>query len=154
MPIGWATSYQQTTDVTVSPNMVFAKKISGGAGAVHLMLHKAGDANDDGTVITSRYRTGFMDFGDDREKTLREMQMWGTGTVATAVSKDFATAAGTATNVTLGASPAIDRAIYSQAKSGTLFSFNFASVSGGAWTLHRAEPRFREWREPGSRSSQ
>ena len=92
--------------------------------------------DDDGAAITSRYRSGFQDFGVYAEKRIRETEVWGTGTVGFGWSRDFG-AVDTATNLTLGTSPAIARAKHLKARDGTLFSYQLSSVSGGAWAAHR-----------------
>lgn len=103
----------------------------------HIYKTDSSADDDDGTTIASHYRTGFSDLGyPGREKDIDSTRMWGTGTVAVAGSRDFGSL-DTATNVTLGTSPAVAAGLHNKQKTGELSSYKFSSVSGGAWTLHR-----------------
>jgi hypothetical protein len=92
---------------------------------------------DDSEEIPSHYQTGFSDFGHPGQvKDIDGTRLWGTGTVAVSDASDFGSL-GSATNVTLGAAPAIDQALYNKQQTGEVISTRFSSVSGGAWVLHR-----------------
>lgn len=119
---------------TNGDELMFARGATANRIARHRNVSPLTD--DAGSAITSRWRSGFYDFGRTNEKVVRETELWGTGTVGMALSKDFG-ALDTAANVTLGASPAIARGAHLVSKKGTLFSFQIASVSGGAWAVHR-----------------
>jgi hypothetical protein len=121
-------------------------------GSNHIGSHAPRYTTDDGSGITSYYRTGFYDAGIENEKEIRETQLWGTGTVGFSLSRDFG-ALGSATNVTLGTSPAIAAGRARVDKRGSLFSHKIASVSGGAWTIHRCTPYLREMRGTGNKTS-
>lgn len=48
-----------------------------------------GATDDNGTGITSRWRSGWGDYGTGQNKRLRESKIWGTGAVIVNFSKDF-----------------------------------------------------------------
>lgn len=54
-------------------------------------------ATDNDAGIQSRIKFGFSNLGTDSVKTIRESQVWGTGTVRYALAKDFAGSANAAT---------------------------------------------------------
>jgi hypothetical protein len=117
-------------------------------GSNHLGRMSTSFDDDDGASIPSRYRTGFSDLGiQGRKKDIDGTRLWGTGTVAVAGSKDFGSL-DTATNVTLGTSPAIDSGLHNKQKEGELVSYEFSGVSGGAWTLHRYAHMVRDTLPP------
>lgn len=108
--------------------------------------------DDSGTAISSYYRTGFYDLGTDTEKIIMDAELWGTGTVAYSTSSNFDSTLGTTQNVTLGTSPAIGHGYVQKpaaSKKGTVFSHKFASVSGGAWAIHRCTQNVEGARPPG-----
>ena len=53
----------------------------------------AGQTDDDGTAITSRWRSGWFDYNNPNVKTIHETKLWGTGGMTAKFSKDFAQAA-------------------------------------------------------------
>lgn len=107
-------------------------------------------ATDTGTAITSRYRSGFSDLGyPGQEKTVRETELVGTGTVQFGYARDFgATTSTSQANVTLGTSPATLRKLHRKSQDGELLSWQANSVSGGAWSLNRLTPMIRDVRDP------
>jgi hypothetical protein len=48
-----------------------------------------GVSTDRGQVITSRWRSGWSDYGTTQVKTLRETKLWGTGAVTVGFSTDY-----------------------------------------------------------------
>ena len=114
-----------------------------GDNHVEYYLSFSAEVDDEGTSITSRYRSGFYDFGTEEEKTIVETQLWGTGTAGFALSRDFGSL-DTPASVALGASPVIANGRSLIDKTGTLFSHQFSSVNGGAWAVHRCTPYLRE----------
>jgi hypothetical protein len=48
-----------------------------------------GSTDDRGQVITSRWRSGWSDYGASQQRTLRETKVWGTGAVSIGFSVDF-----------------------------------------------------------------
>lgn len=120
-------------------------------GNEHVYKFGPSYTTDDGTAISSYYQTGFSDLGmPGRVKDIDGTRLWGTGTIAVSDGADFGSV-GSATNVTLGTSPAIDQALYNKQKTGELISMKFASVSGGAWTLHRYAGMLRNVAPPDER---
>lgn len=128
-----------------------------------LWVHRSSDAHiyksdttvatDNGTVFESRYRTGFSDLGyPGREKDIDGTRLWGTGTVAVSGSRDFGSL-DTASNVTLGTSPAVAAGLHNKQKLGETVSYKFASVSGGAWALHRYAHYLRDFTPPDERTA-
>lgn len=106
-------------------------------GSNHIGRMSTSFTDDDGTDITSRYRTGFSDLGiPGRRKDIDGTRLWGTGTVAVAGSRDFGDL-DSATSVTLGTAPGFDSGLHNKQKEGELISYEFSGVDGGAWTLHR-----------------
>ena len=102
---------------------------------------------DNGSNIASHYQTGFYDMGSEFEKRVRETRLWGVGTVAYSSAADFGSV-GSATNVTLGTSPAVAQGVVSKQQQGTLISHKLASVSGGAWRVHRLTQLLQPERVP------
>lgn len=45
--------------------------------------------NDNGAAITSRWRSGWVDFDRTENKTIREAKLWGTGTITLNITKDY-----------------------------------------------------------------
>jgi hypothetical protein len=107
---------------------------------------------DSGTAIPSRYRTGFSDLGyASQEKDIAKTRLWGTGTIAVKGSRDFGSL-DTATDVTLGTSPAVATGMHNKQKKGELISYEFGA-SSGAWRLYRYAHHLRSApRPPGERS--
>lgn len=125
-----------------------------GGGTASNLVYKFSPSvsTDAGSNISSYYRSGFNDFGREEEKTLAETQLWGTGSVGFAWSRDFGSLDTPAT-VTLGSDPAIANGRSLMDKTGTLMSYQLSSVSGGAWAVHRVSPYLREEESPGSKRS-
>jgi hypothetical protein len=51
--------------------------------------HSPSYADDAGTDITSRWRSGWFDYGLSDQKTIRESKVWGKGATYLAISNDF-----------------------------------------------------------------
>lgn len=111
--------------------------------------------DDAGTDIASRYRSGFGDFGHaGREKTVRETELVGQGTVEFGWSRDFGAITTSSTaDVTLGTAPTPGRQLHRSSQDGELLSWQASSVSGGAWVLNRLVPMLRDVRGPAEFSS-
>jgi hypothetical protein len=116
--------------------------------ANHLMQSRESDTTDNGAAIVSRYRSAFSDYGSPNLKTVRDTDLWGTGTVNLAWSHDFGSLA-TADQLTLGSSPAIKRGRHRRARQGTFLSFQL-SASSGRWAVHRMVPHLQAARVPGA----
>lgn len=116
------------------------------------VVHRFGAAytTDNGSAITSRYRTGFADLGTPgAEKIMREVLLDGTGNVGVSVMTNDSAAVTTAATVALGTAPAVANNRRRSTQRGRNFSVQFGSVSGGAWSLHRAVGHFRGERPAG-----
>jgi hypothetical protein len=119
-----------------------------------------------GTAITSRWRSGWQDFGDTATKTVRETKLWGEGVVGVQLSVDFRDV-GSVTTADFGSS---DTAAWSdaswsdalwhfsgqiapylvrQARRGTTFSMSFSNATlNQSWAIHRAANHLRDFRTP------
>jgi hypothetical protein len=118
-----------------------------------LMYFDTAATTDNGASISSTYRTGFFNArGQTAESTIREVVLDGIGTVAVKGSTNWGSL-GSATNVTLGTSPATAQGRYRKAQRARQHSYQFASVSGGAWTLNEATMHVRELRPLGAKSA-
>lgn len=113
------------------------------------------DTTDAGTAITSRYRSGFSDLGGPgTEKTIRQTELNGQGTVSLGWSRDFGAITTTSTaNVTSGTAPTTARGLHRLAQNGEQLGYQIASVTGGAWALNRITPMVRPFRQPGDKTT-
>lgn len=125
------------------------------SGLKHIGTMSSAYTTDAGTNITSRYRGGFSDLGGPGvEKTVRQTELVGQGTVSLGWSRDFAAISSTSTaSVTLGTAPATARGLHRLAQNGELLSYQLASVNGGAWRANRVTPMLRPFRQPGDKSA-
>lgn len=113
-----------------------------------------GYSDDAGTAITSRYRSGFSDLGlPGREKTIRQTELIGQGTISLGWARDLGAITSTSTgNVTLGTAPASARGMHRLSQNGELLGYQISSVSG-AWQANRVTPFVRRPRDPGEKSA-
>jgi hypothetical protein len=88
---------------------------------------------DDGTAITSRYRSGFSDMGTPDKKRVHSWRLQGTGAPTLKLSTDFGSLE-TGATVTLGTSPAVAQAVRRYAPTGREFSFQLGATS--AWSVN------------------
>lgn len=134
--------------------------------------------DDAGTVITSRWRSGWFDFGVDVEKSIRQCRLWGTGAVYFKLSKDFAASfavvdevafgggiwgngtgsdvwgGGTDSSIVWGGGSQVTSAMNRSAIRGTVFSMEVSNVPGlSTWSLHRTARHIREQRPAGMYSA-
>ena len=131
--------------------------------------------DDKGTAITSRWRSGWFDYGAPLEKTVRRTEIWGVGELEVQFSTDWQVAATSTATVELGddgssdvwtTSPSdvwttsptdvwtgagqISRAVANRSPRGTTFSTEFRSTpSTTAWSVHRVARHLRKFRPPG-----
>jgi len=128
-------------------------------------------ADDDSAVaITSRWRSGWGDYGDPAVKTVRESKLWGSGAATVRYSKDFETTptevdtvifAGSATWPTSGTWAdwialnngvwpgvgQINSVLSRKAVRATAFSTEFANnAASSSWGIHRVAKHLREKR--------
>lgn len=120
---------------TDSPELLF-RHSSGG-----IMRYGPAYTTDDGVAIPTRYQTGFSDFGSPvREKTIRETEVVGTGTVSVDWTNRFDSVA-SGQNVTLGSSVP-ERKLQRRAEVGELLSLYLSGSS--PYVVHRIVPMLRE----------
>jgi len=136
-------------------------------GNAALYEHSDSYLDDDGTAITARWRSGWLDFGSPDVKALRGSKMWGRGEVATSVATDFEATSGPAIPISFSLdliAPQWNSTLdwgdstwanegelrpeqRRRAERGTTFSF---TVSGLApWAFHRVTHQIRQVRQPG-----
>lgn len=104
---------------------------------------------DDGTAITSRYRSGFSDLGTPLRKRVREWILEGTGSPTLKTSFDFGSLE-TGAAVTLGVAPAVVEQRRRYAVRGRQFSFQVGAST--AWSLNNLVANVDERRAPGTHS--
>ena len=107
-----------------------------------LYYQKRTATTDDSTGISASFQTGFSDLGSAGIKTVKRMQVWGTGAVVVATATDYA-ALGTPLAFGLGTDPVANDTYDVRAYRGILFSLAFTL---GYWqidgvTLHVRRPR-------------
>ena len=149
-----------------TPELVFADTTN-----KHVYYMNSSQTSDDGTAITSRWRSGWMDFGISDRKRVREWKVWGLTDTSSAlgigVAVDFD--AGTGSLYTLDLSdPSVDtwggttwgggewavaRAlvpeIHRKSAAGTTFSVTFQnSTLNSGWAVHRVTAHIAGQRIP------
>jgi hypothetical protein len=125
------------------------------APARTLVFTKRGATTDDGGAIASSYRSGFseLDGGEDGPavKTVRQSQVWGTGTMTYSMGVDYA-APDAGTSLALGVAPFVNDRMERKARRGTSFCFNLSAASG-AWQVDEVTMMLRPPRDPGAKPS-
>ena len=144
-------------------------------GANKIGRVSTGITDDVGAVITSRWRSGWGDYGAAVAKTVRETEVWGTGSVDCNFSKDFERSAyrsgvaqfgagaadlwgsgagpdtwgdGTGTD-TWGGAGQVTPALVRESIRGHVLSTEFTNVIGApTWSVHRVSKHLRDWRVP------
>lgn len=135
-----------------------------------------GAETDRGQPITSRWRSGWSDYGG-QQTTIRETKLWGSGAITISFSVDFNRTLQSSRNTLIGAKqnwpsggvgtwaawlalgdglwPGAGQtsdALVRYATRGTVFSTQFAnSPSAPTWSVHRVARHLREIREPSIR---
>jgi hypothetical protein len=151
--------------VTDQPTGVFGRL--GGLSYV-----KRGAENDDGRPIRSLWRSGWGDYGNSQQKTIRETKLWGSGAAIVSFAIDFdpVTREAIDTVFALKANwpaadlwsdwqaelgfkwPQIDQVadtLVRRATRGTVFSTQFSSSPDSpVWSVHRVARHLREVRGP------
>ncbi len=107
-----------------------------------LYYQKHTATTDDGSLVGPVYQSGYSDLGSAAIKTVKRLQVFGTGAVATAVATDYA-ALGAPLAFPLGTSPTANDGYDVRSNRGIYFSLGF---SLGVWqidgvTLHVRRPR-------------
>lgn len=117
------------------------------SGSKKIMRHSSSYTNDNGSAITSRWRSGWFDYQISVEKTIRESKAWGKGTVGCSIAADFDTSVGTSDTLTFTTS--LTEVLKPRAIRGTVFSTSFAnSTLDNAWAVYRLAHHLREQRVP------
>ncbi len=75
---GWDHNHDGNTDVFYVPRF-----------SSSLLRQAPGQTTDNANPIISRWRSGFYTLGDEREKTIRETLVWGTGTIDVQMARNF-----------------------------------------------------------------
>ncbi len=137
------------------------------SGTNDVIRHASNYTNDAGVAISSRWRSGWFDYGDPSVKTIRESKGWGSGKFQIATSVDFQSGTGTLVNVDAtdptatqwggstwgggswdtphGLNPFMVR----RAVRGTVFSTSFVnSTLDQSWSVNRFAHHLREVRVP------
>jgi hypothetical protein len=137
------------------------------SGSNHIGRHSSSYTNDDGTAITSRWRSGWFDLENPDVKTIRASKVWGTGEVLMGLGHDFRQDAGSPepldftdpTNPvwesgkweseTWAEPQALGQVQRRVAARGTTFSTYFANqVKDRNWSVHRVDHLLREVTKP------
>lgn len=146
-----------------TPELVFADTTN-----KHVYYSNASQTSDDGTAITSRWRSGWTDFDSPLNKTVRRSEVWGQGVVRCGLSQDFelgtgtletldfidpssSTWGGTTWGGSTWASPAqLIGQHRRESRRGTAFSLSFFNNTlNQTWSVHRVEQQLRIPRQPG-----
>jgi hypothetical protein len=134
--------------------------------------------NDNGTAITSRWRSGWPDFGIGSQKVVRGAKAWGSGVVDLAVSADYAEGYGESTQLNLTPDGAegslfggsgtfggsgifgdstvgLEAASARKAVRGTVFSTTLSnSTLDQSWGIQRLQHNLRMTRRPSVRKTE
>lgn len=139
-----------TFDDGTGEGLMFAGGLAGTSTRKKVYRMDGSDTNDNGTAISSFWRSGFHDLNSPGNKKVRQQRVWGSGVVSCAVNTDFKTATGTNTTLTFtNASAALDVALRRKAQRGTTFSVYFSnSTKDQDWSVHRLEHHVAGSRQP------
>jgi hypothetical protein len=128
--------------------------------------------SDNGTAITTRWRSGWFDYEAPEVKTIRESKVWGLGKVDMAISADYAIGTGTpvALDFTTAATPKwqagnwqnstwadgtanrLEARLRRHTTKGAVFSVSFSSARlDQNWAVHRLTHNLRDIRIPSVR---
>jgi hypothetical protein len=144
------------------------------SGANKVGRHSTAYTNDEGTAISSRWRSGWFDLGNPDRKTIRESKVWGTGVVEIGLDSDFTVVTGNRETLDMsGSSGSLfegdlgvfegDNGFFEDFASalvgtqsreacneqGTVFSLYLASSTlDQDWSFHRVDHLLREIRKP------
>jgi hypothetical protein len=170
VPASALASYRFTT----RPAMTFGYA----TGPQRIGYSVIGAEQDRGTqVITSRWRSGWGDYGSSSEKTIRETRVWGSGAVMVAFSVDFNSVMRASVDTLLGSTATwprngdgtwndwlalqggrwpgtgqISDELVRYATRGITFSTLFSnSPQAASWSVHRVARHLREIRTPSMR---
>jgi hypothetical protein len=154
--------------ISSRPELVFGRSSTSN----DIRRHNSTYTNDAGSAITSRWTSGWTDFGSLSRKVVREQKLWGSGRVSFGVAPDYQTGgstdlvdltnpaaqgstfAGTGTFAGDGffadSPPGLTPAVHRVAVRGTVFSTTLSnSLLNQAWSVDRLQYHLR----PASRPS-
>jgi hypothetical protein len=142
------------------------------SGSNHVGRHSPIYANDDGSAITSYWRSGWFDLGSSSVKKNRAQKAWGTGKAQMGLASDFRQGVGTLTEMDFtdattdtwggttwgGGEWAAPRGLVGKqrrvAARGTVFSVYFENkVKDQGFSVHRIEHLIPTIREPAKGAS-
>jgi len=173
---GWWTMHDLPVAAVASvrlaaqPELVFALSTGGN----HVGRSSAAYGTDNGAAIAARWLSGWFDYKDTTEKTIRELKVWGKGQLIVGLNRDYqVSGAGSAVDFTVGVdtwgtgtdgqtwgtgldgqtwgsgralTPLLVRGV---ATRGTVFSLTLRSVDGGSvWGVYRLAAHLRARRSP------
>lgn len=167
LPVAAMTSFRPSSD----EELLFAYASGGknigryqeGSGKLADALSTSGTG---GTAISSRWRQGWVDYGSQDSKTIRQTKLWGEGQAMFGLARDYKLAAGRYDPIMLSAStahtwdggstwddgstwgPTVSTQpwLMSQAASGSVLALLIKNqVLNATWALHRCEHGFREF---------
>lgn len=137
------------------------------SGSNHVGRHSLAYTNDDGSAITSYWRSGWADFDNPDVKKIRGQKLWGSGKCQMGISVDFEQGTGTLSELNMedptgagwgtpewgGFEWAEPRGLVGDqrrvANRGTAFSVYFSnSVKDQVFSIHRIEHLIPAVREP------
>lgn len=104
--------------------------------------------DDAGTAISSYYQAGWSDFGQPERKRIREIAVWGSGTLTFSMFADRASSDPSAAAMTLGTAPVVSRTAQTVARTARQLSWKVQASSGAFnvssvelyWADQRASP--------------
>lgn len=114
---------------------------------------------DDGTNISSLYRSGFYTVGNQptQEAVIQETMIEGTGAPIFAISKDYGTiptsGGGAEATLTLGTAPAYDNTWHTADLQGRRFSYQLRRSAGPVWKVNSITHHIKAIRAPGVEST-
>jgi hypothetical protein len=142
-------------------------------GTNDLARHSSAYAADNGTAITSRWTSGWFDYGQTVVKSIREAKVWGKGTVIVGFGHDYTTTSGgalltfttgsdtwaggtgsdtwgggTGTDTWGGGRSLIPKLARGIAVRGTTFNVSLRNSGSNAWSLYRLAAHVRGKRDP------
>ena len=143
------------------------------SGLKHVGKHSSAYTTDDGAVIDARWQSGWFDFGDPSVKSIRELKLWGTGSLYAGTAVDYNSGAdvdyatfpsteiwgdgsdpskiwsdGTDASQTWGGGANIGSTLVRRAHRGTVFSVQVNDYGGAAFEVLRMTHHLREARIP------
>lgn len=150
------------------PKLVFAAS----SGANHVMRMDSQYSTDAGASISSRWMSGWFDFGDTGIKSVRELKVWGKGKAVIGTAQDYRVSGvgkvvdfaqgtdvwgtgsdgqtwGSGSPQTWGSGQALTpQLVRGVARRGTTFALTVTSTNGERWMVLRVAAHLRSRRTP------